>query len=70
MIFIEKNARIAHARQVRGLVASGITRKKAFLQVSLQLRSEGFKCVPRTIYRWLKEARIALPKKSLSQVRR
>ena len=62
MIILPKKVRVASAREVRSLVISGVPRKKAFLQVSVSLRADGFKCVPRTIYRWLKEARVTLPR--------
>ena len=62
MIILPKKVRVASAREVRGLVVAGVSRKKAFLQVSQSLRADGFKCVPRTIYRWLKEARVTLPR--------
>ena len=62
MTILPKKIRVAHAREVRSLVAAGVSRKKAFLQVSVALRADGFKCVPRTIYRWLKEARVTLPR--------
>ena len=62
MTILPKKVRVASAREVRGLVASGVPRKKAFLQVSVSFRAVGFKCVPRTIYRWLKEARVTLPR--------
>ena len=62
MIILPKKVRVAHAREIRSLVVSGVPRKKAFLQVSVAVRADGFKCVPRTIYRWLKEARVTLPR--------
>ena len=62
MIILPKKVRVASAREVRRLVVFGMPRKKAFLQVSVSLRADGFKCVPRTIYRWLKEARVTLPR--------
>ena len=62
MIILPKKTRTASAREIRRLVVGGMHRKKAFIQVSTALRTEGFKCVPRTIYRWLKEARVTLPR--------
>ncbi len=62
MTILPKKIRVASAREVRGLVAAGVPRKAAFLQVSMARRADGFKCVTRTIYRWLKEARVTLPR--------
>lgn len=62
MLILEKKVRRDSARRVYSLVRHGARRKEAMLLVSTSLRQHDFKCTTRTIYRWLKEFKITLPR--------
>lgn len=64
MIIIEKKSRLKAAREIASRVRRGERRKEAMLAVSLSMRQPevSFMCTTRTLYRWLEEFKITLPR--------